>query len=138
MMVPLQQIPTVSSSSKLSRDVRLLDILLTAIQNPNAKSWVFLSPSMIIPPQRIRSLLLPGGNMDLRVSDVTVDDSVPFTVTRRDWLLVPDSTPLAKLRSVVSELRQGFNPIAVIGVVKDMADPNSCIGVIDAEELEGE
>lgn len=135
MIVPLQQIPTVRSSSKISSDVRLLDILLTAIQNPNAKSWVFLSPSMIIPPQRIRSLLLPGGNMDLRVSDAAAETSVPFIVPRSDWLLVPDSTPLTKLRSVASDLRQGLNPLAVIGVVKDMADPNSCIGVIDAEEL---
>ncbi|CAG8112445.1 unnamed protein product [Penicillium salamii] len=136
MMIPLQAIPTVSPSASSSSEVRLLDILLAAIQNPNAKSWVFLSPSEIILPQRVRSLLSPGGDMDMRVSDVAAHDpSTPLTVPRSNWLLVSDTTPLSEVRYVLSELRKETNPVTVIGVVKDLANPDSCIGVIDAEEL---
>lgn len=139
MMVPLEQIPIAKSSSDLVGDVRLLDILLTAIQNPNAKSWVFLSPSDIVPPRRIRSLLLPGGDMDMRISDVAAKDpSIPFIVPRSNWLLVSDSTPLTEIRCCLSEFRKKSSPVTVVGVVKDVTDPNSCIGVIDAEELLGE
>ncbi|KAJ5435194.1 Sugar isomerase (SIS) [Penicillium cf. griseofulvum] len=96
MLVPLDQIPTASaSSSQSSGEVRLLDILLTAIQHPNAKSWVLLSPSEIIPPRRIRALLSPGGDMDMRVSEVIAKNtSTPFVIPQNKWLLVPDSTPL--------------------------------------------
>ncbi|CAG8935048.1 unnamed protein product [Penicillium salamii] len=139
MIVPLQAIPTVSPSATSSSEVRLLDILLAAIQNPNAKSWVFLSPSEIIPPQRVRSLLSPGGDMDMRVSHVAANDPcTPLTVPRSNWLLVSDTTPLSEVRYVLSELRKETNPVTVIGVVKDLANPDSCIGVVDAEELWGE
>ena len=135
-IVPLQVIPTATSSSGLVSDVRLLDILLTAIQSPNAKSWVFLSPTEIIPPRRVRSLLSPGGDMDMRISDVAVDDlGVPFCVPRSNWLLVSDSTPLVEIQGILSEYQRGSNPVAVIGLVKDLASPNSCFGVVDAEEL---
>ncbi|KAK9857641.1 putative arabinose 5-phosphate isomerase [Penicillium brevicompactum] len=138
-IVPLQVIPTATSSSGLVSDVRLLDILLTAIQSPNAKSWVFLSPTEIIPPRRVRSLLSPGGDMDMRISDVAVDDlGVPFSVPRSNWLLVSDSTPLVEIQGILSEYQRGSNPVAVIGLVKDLANPNSCFGVVDAEELLGE
>lgn len=135
-IVPLQAIPTATSSSGSVSDIRLLDILLTAIQNPNAKSWVFLSPSEIIPPRRVRSLLSPGGNMDMRVSDIAVNDpSFPLSVPRSNWLLVSDSTPLVEIREILSEYQEKSDPVAVIGVVKDLADPNSCFGLVDVEEL---
>ncbi|CAG7971311.1 unnamed protein product [Penicillium olsonii] len=136
MIVPLQAIPTATASPASNSEVRLLDILLAAIQNPNAKSWVFLSPSEIIPPHRVRSLLSPGGDMDMRVSDLAANDNDPLTVPRSNWLLVSDSTPLSEVRYVLSELRKE-SPVAVIGVVKDLANPDSCIGVVDAEELWG-
>ncbi|OGE49277.1 hypothetical protein PENARI_c022G05760 [Penicillium arizonense] len=137
MLISLDQIPTASSPSSSSPgDVRLLDILLTAIQHPNAKSWVFLSPHEIIPPRQTRSLLSPGGNMDMRVSDVmTENPNTPFTIHRSRWLLVPDSTPLADLRHKVSASRNGPHPISVVAVVKDMNYPDSCIGVMEAEDL---
>ncbi|CAI7587816.1 unnamed protein product [Penicillium bialowiezense] len=138
-IVPLQAIPTATSSSGSVSDIRLLDILLTAIQNPNAKSWVFLSPSEIIHPRRVRSLLSPGGNMDMRVSDIAVNDpSFPLSVPRSNWLLVSDSTPLVEIREILSEYQGKSNPVAVIGVVKDLADPNSCFGLVDVEELSDE
>ncbi|KAJ5776252.1 uncharacterized protein N7511_001263 [Penicillium nucicola] len=134
MLVPLDHIPTASSSS--SGDLRLLDILLTAIQHPNAKSWVFLSPDEIIPPRQTRSLLSPSGNMDMRVSDVTTEDSnTPFAIHRSKWLLVPDSTPLTDLRHKICASQNGPHPISVVAVVKDMKYPDSCIGVMEAEDL---
>ncbi|KAJ5316962.1 hypothetical protein N7508_001470 [Penicillium antarcticum] len=136
MLVPLDHIPTASSPSSSPGDVRLLDILLTAFQHPNAKSWVFLSPDEIIPPRQTRSLLSPGGNMDMRVSDVIAEDpNASFAVHRNKWLLVLDSTPLADLRHKVCASRKGLHPISVVAIVKDMKYPDSCIGVIEAEDL---
>jgi hypothetical protein len=137
MLISLDQIPTASSPSSSSPgDVRLLDILLTAIQHPNAKSWVFLSPHEIIPPRQTRSLLSPGGNMDMRVSEVmTENPNTSFAIHRSRWLLVPDSIPLADLRHKVSASRNGPHPISVVAVVKDMNYPDSCIGVMEAEDL---
>ncbi|KAJ5856213.1 Sugar isomerase (SIS) [Penicillium soppii] len=138
-IVPLEQIPLVAPSPHSNGEIRLLDILLTAIQNPNAKSWVFISPSSIIPPRRVRALLLPGGNMDMRVSDVATNSSgTPFTIPRTDWLLVPASTPLADLRRLVSEFHKGSNSVSVIGLMKDMTNPDSCMGVVEFEDLLGD
>ncbi|KAJ9492896.1 hypothetical protein VN97_g370 [Penicillium thymicola] len=137
MLVALDQIPTASASSSRSPgDVRLLDILLTAIQNPNSKSWVLLSPSEIIPPRHIRALLSPGGDMDLRLSEViTNNPGTPFVVPRSKWLLVADSTPLAEIRRNVSESRNRSDPVSVVAVVKDKASPGSFLGVVEAEDL---
>ncbi|CAI7640650.1 unnamed protein product [Penicillium discolor] len=137
MLVALDQIPTVSASSSQSPgDVRLLDILLTAIQNPNSKSWVLLSPSEIIPPRHIRALLSPGGDMDMRVSEVIAKNpGTPFIVPQSKWLLVADSTPLAEIRRTVSESRNRSDPVSVVAVVKDKASPGSFLGVMEAEDI---
>lgn len=137
MLVALDQIPTASaSSSQSSGDVRLLDILLAAIQNPNSKSWVLLSPSEIIPPRHIRALLSPGGDMDMRVSEVIAKNpGTPFVVPQSKWLLVSDSTPLAEIRRTVSESRNRPDPVTVVAVVKDKASPGSFLGVMEAEDL---
>ncbi|KAJ6188581.1 hypothetical protein N7519_003489 [Penicillium mononematosum] len=137
MLVPLDQIPTAPpSSSQSPGDVKLLDILLTAIQHPNAKSWVLLSPSEIIPPRRIRALLSPTGDMDMCVSEVMAKNpSTPFVVPRSKWLLVPDSTPLAEIRHTVSESRNRSDPVTVVAVVKDMTSPGSFLGLMEAEDL---
>ncbi|OQE13993.1 hypothetical protein PENFLA_c041G01049 [Penicillium flavigenum] len=137
MLVPLDQIPIASpSSSQSPGDVRLLDILLTAIQHPNARSWVLLSPSEIIPPRRIRALLSPSGDMDMRVSEVMAENpGTPFVVPRSKWLLVPDSTPLAEIRHTVSESRNRSDSVTVVAVVKDMTSPGSFLGLMEAEDL---
>ncbi|KAJ5405341.1 hypothetical protein N7465_006625 [Penicillium sp. CMV-2018d] len=137
MLVALDQIPTVSASSSQSPgDVRLLDILLTAIQNPNSKSWVLLSPSEIIPPRHIRALLSPGGDMDMRVSEVIAKNpGTPFVVPQSKWLLVADSTPLAEIRRTVSESRNRSEPVSVVAVVKDKVSPDSFLGVMEVEDL---
>lgn len=136
MLVSLDQIPTASASSQSPDDVRLLDILLTAIQHPNAKSWVLLSSSEIIPPRRIRALLSPGGDMDVRVSEVIAKNpGTSFVVPQSKWLLVPDSTPLAEIRRTICESQNGPDPVSVVAVVKDMASPDSFLGVMEAEDL---
>ncbi|KAJ5993641.1 Sugar isomerase (SIS) [Penicillium sp. IBT 35674x] len=139
-LVPLNQIPTVASTTaKGPGDIRLLDILLAAIQHPNAKSWVFLSPTEIAPPRMIRSLLTRQTDVDLCVSEaVAKDPEQPLTVARADWCLVPESTPLAELRRLVSTSRGGSTPITVIAVMKDITNPSSCVGVVEAEDLWGE
>lgn len=131
MLVPIDQIPTVPLSSALSpSDTRLLDILLTAIQHPDAKSWVFLSPSEIVPPRRFRSVLAQNDNVDRRVCQVDTEVSVP----RTEWLLVSDSTSFEELRRLVSTSRDGPDPVSVIAVV-DIADPARCVGVMEADDL---
>ncbi|KAJ5759433.1 Sugar isomerase (SIS) [Penicillium odoratum] len=140
LLVPLDQIPTVSSAKASSPgDVRLLDILLAAIQHPNAKSWVFLSPNEIAPPRMIRSFLSRQTDVDLCVVDALAKDpDQPLTVARADWCLVPKSTPLAELRRLVSTSRDGSSPITVVAVMKDITRPSTCIGLIEAEDLWGE
>ncbi|KAJ5287339.1 hypothetical protein N7478_003025 [Penicillium angulare] len=139
-LVPLDQIPNVSSATRQNpSDIRLLDILLTAIQHPNAKSWVFLSPNEIVPPRRIWSFLSRHTNVDMPVADALAkDSSYSLVVARNNWLLVPESTPLAELQHMVSTSRTGGTPISVIAVMKDIAYPNTCIGVTEAEDLWGE
>ncbi|KAJ5650518.1 Sugar isomerase (SIS) [Penicillium longicatenatum] len=140
LLVPLDQIPTVvSATAKSPGDIRLLDILLAAIQHPNARSWVFLSPTEVAPPRLIRSLLSRQTNVDLSVAEaVAKDPDQPLTVARADWCLVPDSTPLAELRRLISTSRTGSSPITVIAVMKDIANPSSCVGVVEAEDVWGE
>lgn len=132
-LVPLDQIPTVSASASNSpSDVRLLDILLTAIQHPNAKSWVFLSPSNIVPPRRIRSLLSRHTDVDLRVSDAIAKDGQPLDVHQSKWLYVSEYTPLSEVRKLLSSSRP--NPISIVAVSTDLAW-SGCIGIIEAEDL---
>lgn len=134
MLVPLDHIPIVCTPSSSSpSEVRLLDILLAAIQHPTAKSWVFLSSSDIIPPRRVRALLTRHTDVDERLCDnLARDPSHPLAVNRRDWLLISYCTPLAELRQLASARSDA---ISVIGVLKDVNDPASCIGVMEAEDL---
>ncbi|KAJ5899401.1 hypothetical protein N7495_004145 [Penicillium taxi] len=135
-LVPFNQIPTAAPSTK--NDIRLLDLLLTAIQHPNAKSWAFLSPDQIIPPRRILSFLSRKTNVDMLLSDALINDSgPPLAVPSSKWFAVPELTPLTELRHLVSVSRAGSDPISVIAVMKDMTD-NICLGFIEAEDLWGE
>ncbi|KAJ5495897.1 Arabinose 5-phosphate isomerase KdsD [Penicillium diatomitis] len=141
--VPIDLIPTALppyTQLHPSKKLRILDLLLTAIQHPTAKSWVFLSKDELIPPRRIRALLSKTPNVDQHVSDVvvTADSSPqgqPLAVPRANWFVVAESTPLTELQRLVSTSRNGPDPIAVIAVVKDLASPTSYLGVMEAEDL---
>ncbi|RAL17330.1 SIS domain-containing protein [Aspergillus homomorphus CBS 101889] len=126
MLTSLDQIPKVSASGK----IRLLDILLTAIQHPHAKSWVFLSPSEIIPPRHLR-FLSQSNYVDMHVSSF-VDLGLPFSVSRKDWLQIPSSSTIDDARRLASEANASAStPVVVIALMHD----DECLGVIEAEDL---
>ncbi|KAL3465968.1 SIS domain-containing protein [Aspergillus heterothallicus] len=124
LITPLNQIPTVISSG----NVRLLDVLLTAIQHPSAKSWVFVSPSEIIPPRQLR-FLSQGSYIDMDVSSLA-DLGAPYFVSRKDWLLIPDSCTVEDARRLVPN----DSSVSVIGVTSGR-NGSECIGVLEAEDL---
>ncbi|KAJ1717162.1 sugar isomerase [Aspergillus flavus] len=126
-LVPIDQIPTVSTSTGT---IRLLDILLTAIQHPTAKSWVHLSPSEIIPPRHLRSLSQTN-YVDMDTSALA-SLGLPFSVPRDDWLRLPSSTSLDDARRLVSESTAAAG--AVIAVMQD-ENPDACLGFFEAEDL---
>ncbi|KAK1149200.1 hypothetical protein N8T08_006420 [Aspergillus melleus] len=129
MLVSIDQIPTVFAAGK----IRLLNILLTAIQHPNAKSWVSLSPAEIIPPRHLRSLS-QSNYVDMEVTAFT-SLGLPFAVPRTDWLRVPYSTTIEHARQLVSKTTTSTgSPVTVIAVMKDQ-NPNDLLGVIEAEDL---
>ncbi|KAJ5716227.1 hypothetical protein N7493_008138 [Penicillium malachiteum] len=136
-LVPLDKIPTVLSvTAQTPSDIRLLDILLAAIQHPCAKSWVFLSPTAIIPPRRIRSFLAKNTDVDMRVAEaIAKDPEHPLVVPRSDWCLVPESISLVEVRHLISTSRTTGTPIAVVAVMKDITRPDSCIGIAEAEDI---
>lgn len=74
----------------------------------------------------------------MRVSDVLAGDpGQPLAVNRTDWLLIPDSTPLAELRHVATS-RGESDSTTVIAVMKNINEPASCIGFMETEDfLEG-
>ncbi|PYI05451.1 SIS domain-containing protein [Aspergillus sclerotiicarbonarius CBS 121057] len=129
MLVSLDQIPKVSASGK----VRLLDILLTAIQHPNAKSWVHLSPSEIVPPRHLR-FVSQTNYVDMHVS-AFVELGLPFGVSRKDWLRIPSSSTIDDARRLVSDASASSETsVTVVAVMHDI-NSDECLGVIEAEDL---
>ena len=126
-LVPIDQIPTVSTPTGT---IRLLDILLTAIQHPTAKSWVHLSPSEIIPPRHLRSLSQTN-YVDMDTSELATV-GLPFSVSRDDWLRLPSSTSVNDARRLVSESTATAG--SVIAVMQD-ENPDACLGFFEAEDL---
>lgn len=125
---PLQHIPTVTSTTQ----VRVLDTLLTAIQNPNAKSWVKLSDKEIIPPRRLRSIS-QGSNIDVSVSDLPS----PICVDQKDWLRVSASSTVEDVRQWLSDCRRSGSEVSVVCVVDDRA-PDEFLAVVEAEDVYGD
>ncbi|PYH44147.1 sugar isomerase [Aspergillus saccharolyticus JOP 1030-1] len=126
MSTALDQVPKMSASDK----IRLLDILLTAIQHPHAQSWVFLSPSEIIPPRHLR-FLSQSNYVDMQVSSF-VDLGLPFSVPRKDWLEIPSSSTVDEARRLVSEANAAASTsVVVVALMHD----GECLGVIEAEDL---
>ncbi|KAF7587176.1 hypothetical protein BBP40_007639 [Aspergillus hancockii] len=129
-LVPIDQVPTVSCATG---NVRLLDILLTAIQHPNAKSWVHLSPSEIIPPRHLRTLSQTN-YVDMDISALA-SLGLAFSVPRNDWLPLPSSTSISDARRLVSEsTASAGSPVTVIVVMQD-ENPDHCLGVLEADDL---
>ncbi|KAF9890219.1 hypothetical protein FE257_006131 [Aspergillus nanangensis] len=128
-MVPIDQIPTVSTTGP----IRLLDILLTAIQHPDAKSWVSLSPSDIVPPRNLRSLSQTS-HVDLDVVSIA-SLGLSCSVPRKNWVRIPCSTTVDDARQLVSETSAATGvPAMVIAVMRDES-LGDCVGVIEADDL---
>ncbi|KAL2819588.1 ubiE/COQ5 methyltransferase family-domain-containing protein [Aspergillus cavernicola] len=120
---PVNQIPTVSTSSG---HIRLLDVLLTAIQHPNAKSWVFVSPSVIIPPRQLR--FLSQGYVDMDVSSLA-DLGSPYLVSKDDWGFFSDECTIEEVQNSIC---QGLNH--VIAVVRGH-NFDDIIGLLEVEDV---
>lgn len=167
LMTPLRHIPLVAAVPNAittsSRDIRLLDILLTAIQHPDSKSWVFLRESEIIPPRHVRTLAR-SGNVDMTVAEMCREEGLTQTevaVHPNDWLFVSSSDSVEDVKRLVEDgdrerKRQGLPAYTVVAVLKDgivsssssssgASRPNldvnlekDCLGVLDVEDLWGD
>ena len=155
--VPIMHIPTISSTSS---ELRVIDILLAAIQHPDAKSWVFLSDSdKIIPPRKLRFLSQHTRDADgsaymhaLTSGSELADRLSSFSVHREKWLCVSSSSTVDEVRHLLLATGTGQEPgeldyqqrAVVVAVIQDDAKygggeltPSSgtCLGVIEAENL---
>ncbi|KAL4922469.1 SIS domain-containing protein [Aspergillus aurantiobrunneus] len=124
---PLNQIPTVSSSTG---KIQLLDVLLTAIQHPNAKSWVFVSPSVIIPPRQLR--FLSQGYVDMDISSLSDLDS-PYLAPRDRWRLISDDCTIEEARRLIPLDAD----VTVVGVIRGQ-NYSDILGVLEVEDLWGD
>lgn len=138
-LVPLDKIPTASATATPGQELRLLDILLTAIHNPDAKSWVSIpsstSPSStltLIPPRHMRTLSAPQ-NMDKTISSISAS-GLHFAVSQDHFLCIPASTPLDEVRRIISEKYTSDSAVSVVAGV-DESNLHVCLGVLDVEEL---
>lgn len=135
--VPIAHIPTASSQYQQQK-LCLLDVLLMAIQHPDAKSWIFLSETEVIPPRAVRSLSQQhrrdaDGGMHKGLSDLSADRLSAFSVHREKWLRVSSLSTIDEVRQALlaapgSEDAQG--PV-VVAIMRD----DSCLGVIEADDL---
>lgn len=121
-LVPLDKIPTVSSSSSSrgNEEIRLLDVLLAAVQAPEARSWVALPSAQLalVPPRHLRGL---------SSTDV---GGLPSAISWDQFLLVPASTRIDEVRRLVRE-RQSQSVVTVVAGM----DGEVCLGVVDGEDL---
>ncbi|RDW81475.1 uncharacterized protein DSM5745_05032 [Aspergillus mulundensis] len=124
--VPLSQIPTLSPSPSTGKP-RLLDVLLTAIQHPDARSWVFVSPDLLMAPRQLR-YLSSNGYVDMDISSL----SRPFIAHREDWTYITDE-------HTIDEAKEYFpsdDPSRgnVVAVVRGQ-DFDNVLGVFEIEDL---
>ncbi|KAG2414370.1 hypothetical protein HFD88_003561 [Aspergillus terreus] len=129
LLVPVDLVPTVSGA----RSVRLLDILLTAIQHPNAKSWVFLSPAEVVPPRRLRSLAQTS-YVDMDVPSI-VKLGIQCSVPRDDWIRLPRAVTVEDARQIVSDTSAAAGETAVVIAVTSDDGLDDCVGLLELEDL---
>lgn len=134
-LIPLEKIPTVSASPG-HHETRLLDVLLTAIQNPDAKSWVSISSSSsadyaLIPPRHIRSLAA-SHNVDMTISSISAL-GLSFAVSQEEFLSVPASNTVDEVRKLLSDTQSSSSVTVIAGM--DESNSNVCVGVMDVQEL---
>lgn len=134
-LIPLEKIPTVSATSE-HHETRLLDVILTAIQNPDAKSWVSISSSSssseyaLIPPRHIHSLAA-SHDVDMAISSIPTL-GLSFAVSQDQFLSVPASSTVDEVRKLLSDTQSSS-----MTIIAGMDDSNSsvCVGVMDVQDL---
>ncbi|PCG98071.1 Sugar isomerase (SIS) [Penicillium occitanis (nom. inval.)] len=109
--VPIDCIPTVlpsrhpSSSTDITNkndeEIHILDILLSAIQNPSSKSWVKLSPTSVIPPRLLRSCTTTH-KVDSLVSALQSRGEF-VSIDASKWMSIRASTSIASAKVVLEE-----------------------------------
>lgn len=148
------------ASIETKEQIRMLDILLSAIQNPSSKSWVKLSPTQIIPPRLLRSCTNTH-KVDSLISDLQTQGSC-ISVDASKWMTLRASTSISRAKAVLEEtlgishmmLSYPSRPphhddnnsnsnndgdgdeekYIVISVVDDK-DPNQILGFVAAEDI---
>ena len=134
-LIPLGKIPTVSATFE-HHETRLLDVILAAIQNPDAKSWVSISSSSssseyaLIPPRHVHSLAA-SHNVDMAISSIP-NLGLSFAVSQDQFLCVPASSTVDEVRKLLSDAQSSS-----MSIIAGMDDSNSsvCVGVMDVQDL---
>lgn len=121
LMVPIDAVPTAPAGGTV------LDVLLTSLQHPAAKLWVKLSATEVIPPSSVRWLAKLG-----QVNAGVRELPSPVSVHAASWLRVAMSTPLREVREIVRTATKDPSVVPLISVI-DAED--SCVGLIDGNEL---
>lgn len=123
--IPLHKIPTVTSSR-----IRILDILITAIQHPASKSWVKLSPTEIIPPRRVRSL-----SQESHVTSAIADLTSPVCIGPDGWLCVPASATVGDVHHWLTDGTKGDTSLPLVCVMDDTGHQGW--GFVEGEDVCG-
>ncbi|EEA26098.1 hypothetical protein TMatcc_005652 [Talaromyces marneffei ATCC 18224] len=98
-VLPSRQPSSTTAAEEPKEQIRILDILLSAIQNPTSKSWVKLSETSIIPPQLLRTCTTKH-KVDESISNLTGSCiSIPAT----KWIPIRASTSIARTKSILEE-----------------------------------
>lgn len=116
-------IPTVPPSQQSEKEVkgvpiRILDILLCAIQNPTSKSWLKLSDTQIIPPTLLRDMTQThaqktsrDGNASYYKIDAPISDlcGLITSVDATEWIPMRASTSIEEAKSILEDMRDITN-----------------------------
>ncbi|KAL5342763.1 hypothetical protein BJX70DRAFT_269958 [Aspergillus crustosus] len=122
--VPFNQIPTVSVSS--NSPIRLLDVLLTAIQHPNSKSWVWVSPSVIVAPRQLR--YISQGYVDMDISSQL--GTFPYFTPRNTWHVISSECSIDQARDLIDP--NSDNKVIAVARGEDFDD---ILGLLEVEDL---
>lgn len=129
--------------------IRILDILLSAIQNPNSKSWVKLSSTTIIPPNLLRALTMNhiDASSSPRTKYYNVDTPIckvdlPTLTYETNWLQTRASSSLDEVKYLVNEstMTMSDNDVetymkdVIISVVDDI-DVDKVLGFVSGEDI---
>lgn len=146
--------PSANPASTDNEEIRILDILLSAIQNPSSKSWVKLSPTQIIPPRLLRSCTSTY-KVDSLITDLQSQGSC-VSIDASKWMSIRASTSISHTKAVLEET-MGISDMMlsspspqhhkestndenaekkqiVISVVDD-ADPTRILGFVAGEDI---